>query len=34
MESGIVFQIVVLAVIVFGDELMYPYDSAFSDSND
>jgi hypothetical protein len=29
-----VFQIVVRAVMVFGDELMYPYDSALGDSND
>jgi hypothetical protein len=34
MESGIVFQILMLALVVFGDELMYPYDSALGDSND
>jgi hypothetical protein len=28
------FQILMLALVVFGDELMYPYDSALGDSND
>jgi hypothetical protein len=28
------FQILMLALVVFGDKLMYPYDSALGDSND